>query len=138
MHTVLAGPPSFESLLSGFLTRGIGEIIGSSCVVLFILFLRFVNVGPQDQFTGALLDVKPRKVQVAQPRRPPQHGRDLREILRPHREYRTSSPASPPRTLPNNTPIPPSCTTLHLVGRQNLPRHHPLYRPQRYLQTQTP
>src|SRR5215217_3190426 len=102
MHAVL---PMAGARASGFLPRRTGTdrraspaaasqaAFFASSVVLLILFLRLVDAGPQDDLAGAFLDLAPRQVQVARPRRRAQHGRDLREVFGPQREYRPSGPA---------------------------------------------
>src|ERR687885_34321 len=82
MHAVLDPPDA--GAREGFLVKG---IVGPAFFVLLIFILRLVDAGSQDDLAGTSLDVEPRQLQVARPRRPAQHGTNLREVLGPHREY---------------------------------------------------
>src|SRR5947209_12368294 len=126
---------------AGFSVSGIGALTAPGpplFALLLILFLRLVDAGSQDDLAGTLLDVQPREVQVARPRRPQQHGCDLGEVLVPYREYRSSGPVSPLHGRSSTPSYLLQTPDHHLVRRHNLPRNHPLYGPQRYLQTQLP
>src|SRR5919199_3590382 len=139
MHAVFGRPSTGTAVgaRAGFSVSGIGaaaapgpSFFAPFDVLPLILFLRLVEAGSQDNLAWALLDVEPREVQVTRPRRPPQHRRDLREVLGPHREYRPAVPVS----LRCSRAHPPArllrASGDYLFRRRNLPRYHPLHRPQ--------
>src|SRR5215210_4967176 len=129
---------------TGFLIKGIGGAGAASffamsvdpLVVLLILVLPFVDAGSQDHLSGTRLYVEPRKLQVARPRRPPQHGPDLGEILGSHREYRPSGivPSHHKRFFAGLVTPTVNSRFRCLPCRGDTARKNPLYRPQRHLQ----
>src|SRR5918997_1258001 len=113
------------------------SFFGWFVVVLPILFLRLVDLGFQDHLSGTRLDVEPREIQIARPRRPPQDTPDLIELLGPYREYRPSGPGASrhPRASTTICELATRRSGIQhgaqLPGRRYATRNHPLRRPQR-------
>src|SRR5919112_2655586 len=87
MHAVLA-PGSAGS--PGFLESGMGVV----CALLFILFLRLVDPGPEGDLPRTALEPQPFDLQVPGPRRPPEYILNARTFLLPKPQH--SPPISPP------------------------------------------
>src|SRR5215210_1671134 len=134
MHAVFDPPLVDDGAGDGFLDKGIGAVPPAVLVllllflivVLLILFLRLIDAGPQHNLAWASLHVESREVQVTRPRRPPQRGLYLGEVFFAHKEYRTSRPFSPRRTLAR---VHDQSTRDYLLSRQDLFICYPLHGP---------